>query len=225
MFDKVKALSQNFPAYIRRYVWPLPKFRREIVITIDGLYKHGGLTDRFRHILSVYSYCKKYDMRFRLFYVSPIPLQQLLIPHKYDWTIKESKVSYSYFDSEEVHLWVRCYQDEKRFSEINIQLNNSVHQGVLDKIRESNKRKQYHIYGNCYFAKGHFHELFNELFLVSPYLEARIQQCALNFPYEAVTLRFQQLLGDFEEGDFEVLPDKEKDDPDNVMHAKNRTFI
>ena len=53
MIDKLRAIIKDFPAYVKRYLWPLPKFRREIVVMVDGVHSHGGLTDRFRNILSV----------------------------------------------------------------------------------------------------------------------------------------------------------------------------
>ncbi len=219
LVNKLKTICLNFNAYTRRYVWPLPKFRKEVVVMIDGDFQHGGLTDRFRNILSVYSYCKSHGIRFRLYYVYPIPLQQLLKPNKYNWLIRKKDISYSYYDSEELNLWVKLYK-KKCFNDDNIRLNNLQHLAILDAIWHSNKRKQYHIYGNCYFAKGNFRELFQELFTPTPYLKAMLSQHAFSFQYEAVTLRFQQLLGDFKEGDFEILSDKNREELINQCIGK-----
>ena len=62
-------------------------------------------------------------------------------------------------------------------------------------------------------AAGHYQELWKELFKMTPFLETHINQVRKNFkePYESVTLRFQQLLGDFEEGDYETLSKEAKE--------------
>ena len=62
-------------AYVRRYLWPLPKFRRELVAMVDGVHKHGGLTDRFRNMLSLYSYCKGKGIPFKIYYLYPCELE------------------------------------------------------------------------------------------------------------------------------------------------------
>lgn len=205
--QKVSSICNNFSAYRRRYLWPLPKFRQEAVVMIDGTQRHGGLTDRFRNILSVYSYCKEHHIPFKLYYDYPSPLQQILLPNKYDWRIKKGNLTYFICGYEEIYLWVDTC-DGKYIKKSAI-VNNNLHFAILDKL---NKKKQYHIYGNSYFAKGHYFELFDELFKPSPYLAERLQQYSMNFsePYEAVTLRFQQLLGDFEEGDYDILSDGER---------------
>ncbi len=211
MIDKLRAIIKDFPAYVKRYLWPLPKFRREIVVMVDGVHSHGGLTDRFRNILSIYDYCKEHDIPFRLYYVYPCDLQHFFLPNIYDWTIKPSEISHSYYDSKELILYVRPIEGVN-LDEM-IRINNEEHLDLLNKELGMGKKVQYHLYGNTCLAAGYYQELWNELFKMTPFLETHINQVRQNFkePYESVTLRFQQLLGDFDEGKFEILSEDARD--------------
>ena len=209
---KISTIYKNFPAYIKRYIWPLPKFKKQVVVMIDGTQCHGGLTDRFRHIMSIYSYCKENNLKFRLFYNYPCNLQLLLRPNKYDWRIQKKEISYNYFDYKELYLYVEVAKGEKYLSTTTINNNNNNHLNILSKELSKKDKTQYHIYGNTYFAKGKYRELFYELFTPTKYLKNRIElyRKQLYEPYEAITLRFQQLLGDFKEGEYAILSEKEK---------------
>lgn len=210
IITKYRSLYKNTSAYIRRYIWPLPKFRKEIVVMIDGTQIHGGLTDRFRHILSIYSYCKDNNMKFKLHYVYPCNIHLLLQPNKYNWNIKKEDISYSYYDHKELYLYVDTYNG--KYKATTHEINNERHLSTLNKITSNPKRIQYHVYGNSYFAQGKYKELFEELFKPTKYLKERLKlyNKTLTEPYEAVTLRFQQLLGDFKEGKYAILSEKEK---------------
>lgn len=176
---------------------------------VDGKMSHGGLTDRFRNILSVYSYCKSHQIPFKLYYSYPCNLSYILQPNKYDWIIRPSDLSSHYMSTKELVLYVTPYElpiDEFK------ERNNKDHLAILDNELSKHKHVQYHVYGNAFFAEGYYRDLFKELFRPSLYLKERIEQSLSALPkvYEAVTLRFQQLLGDFTEGDFEVLPEDQK---------------
>lgn len=205
LIDTIKRIHNNFPAYIKRYIWPLPIFRKEIVVMIDGTQVHGGLTDRFRHILSVYSYCKNNNIRFRLYYVYPCNIQFLFQPNKYDWSIKEEDISYSFYDHKELYLYVDIYNGQ--YKKTTNAINNERHLSILNQILNNSSKIQYHVYGNSYFAQGQYKLLFEELFRPTNYLKNKIAEYHkyITEPYEAVTLRFQQLLGDFKEGQYPIL--------------------
>ena len=202
---KLNSIRANRSAYIQRYLWPLPRFRREFVVMVDGKLPHGGLTDRFRHILSVYSYCKEHKIPFRLYYIYPSPLKDILQPNEYDWRISASDLSMHFLSSGELDLFV----DESNHDEFY----NAHHLQILDKAAVNKCRKQYHIYGNAFFGKGRYSALFKELFKPSPYLTDRIAmvRSAMNQPYESVSLRFQMLLGDLDEGNYELLDEQERE--------------
>ena len=203
MLQKIKSICHNRSAYIKAYLWPLPRFHREIVVMVDGVHTHGGLGDRLKFILSVYSYCKENRIPFKIYWTYPFKLERILLPNHYDWRIKESELSFSHYDSREICLWDKKSDAQgNNYSEQNISL--------LDK-EIGKERKQFHLYGNIDETQD-YHQVYHELFKPSQYLSDRIDlyKQQLTKPYEAVTLRFQQLLGDFEEGDFPILPDSEK---------------
>ena len=56
--------------------------------------------------------------------------------------------------------------------------------------------------------------MFEELFRPSAYLENKLSLIRQDLaePYESVTLRFQMLLGDLDEGDFEVLDEQHQEE-------------
>lgn len=199
MLKKLKTIYQNRSAYIKAYLWPLPKFHREVVVMVDGVHTHGGLGDRLKLILSTYSYCKEHCVPFKIYWTYPFKLEKILLPNLYDWRIKESELSFSHYDSKEIGLW---YQKRDALG-----CNNSAqNMAMLDK-EIGKKKKQFHLYGIMDFVFQDKHQLFEELFKPSRYLSERIAHCKLQLtsPYEAITFRFQQLLGDFKEGDFPTL--------------------
>ena len=72
IIQKLSYIKENFPAYIKRYIYPFPKFKKEFIVMIDGTQSHGGLTDRFRNILSVYLFCKNKRRIFALLQICAI---------------------------------------------------------------------------------------------------------------------------------------------------------
>lgn len=211
VLHKLSNVINDFPAYVKRYIWPLPKYKREVVVMIDGKHCHGGLTDRFSLIMSVYSYCKVHEIPFKLYYVYPCDLTEILLPNEYDWEIKADELSYSIFDSEDLYLYPLPLPLELKSVGF-LKYNDCLYHERLRQCVAPGKHKQYHVYGNAFFARGDFKNLWNELFKPSVYLEKRLNAVRnlLAQPYEAITLRFQQLLGDFKEGEYEVLDEKER---------------
>ena len=72
--------------------------------------------------------------------------------------------------------------------------------------------KQVHLYSNTYFGDHKFRELFHELFKPTDDLQKSINEniSAIGGDYIAMVFRFQQLLGDFKEGDFKVLSETDQ---------------
>ena len=179
---------------------------------VDGKQVHGGLTDRFRNILSVYQFCKEYNIHFYLHYNYPCELTEILVPNEYDWRISTKDLSYNYLDSKEIYLFVKGTNSMWESSGERL-YNNNLHLSILKDNCLKQRRIQFHEYGNAYFAQGSYNHLFNELFRPSSYLQDRLDraQCVLPTDYEAVTLRFQQLLGDFIETGYDVLSFADKE--------------
>lgn len=198
------ALFKDFHSYRTRYL-ALPQHRKEAIVMIDGSRTHGGLTDRFRHILSIYSYCKEQNIPFYINYTYPCDLTKILVPNMYDWRIKSSRITSVWYDYKELNLDVSCNKACNLYNEEHIK--------ILNDNLLSESKVQYHIYGNSYFAEGKYKVLFDELFKPSATLMEKLIKIKENLPneYDSVTLRFQNLLGGFNEGTYPELKEDEKE--------------
>ncbi len=182
---------------------------------VDGKLPHGGLTDRIRNILSIYSYCKTNGTPFKVYYNYPTPLTNYLVPNRYDWEICSKDLSYHVLGYQEIVLYVNELPGTGGWKSSRAgDYNNSLHLTALNQELSKNRRRQYHIYGNAYFAHGQYKSLFEELFKPSAYLVKKLDalQNCFSEPYESVSLRFQMLLGDLQEGSFEVLGAQQQED-------------
>ena len=171
----------------------------QLIYMADGKILHGGLSDRLCGILSMYAYAKKYGIGFRILYITPYNLSDILMPNEYDWQIKPNAISYNIKDARPVYLSVYSSHNDRVVKYIDSRLNR-LHV------------KQIHAYTNArYFQKEDVPQLFKELFkpcrLLQEALELHLNN--LNHDYVSLTFRFQQLLGDFKEGDFTTLEDEE----------------
>ena len=195
-------------AYKFRQIFSKPKSKgKSVVVMIDGERYHGGLTDRFRHIMSVYYFCVQHSLEFRLYYTYPCDIQKIFTPADYDWRILKSELSYSFKDSKDVLVY-SCYKSTGSSKEAEMER----HQRIMEKMLLNNDENyQFHVYGNCYFAESHFFNLFHELFKPSPLLQKKMDELlSKHSEYESVVFRFQMLLGDYYEGNFTVLNENER---------------
>ena len=164
--------------------------KKTLVYMADGKWMHGGNTDRFRGMVSAFDFAEKHGMNFRIFHISPFPLQEVLLPNDVDWIISEDELSYNSDEAKPVLL----YRDD--FDNIR----------ALEKQIESSHH-QYHLY-SCIDSVGErFSELFHHLFKPSTLLEKQIlhYRQVLGTKYLSVSFRFQNLLGDYQEYQFKEL--------------------
>lgn len=158
-----------------------------IVICFDGHIQHGGLADRLRGIVSVYSYCREHNIPFYINYTSPLELTNWLVPNEYDWVLPTLNLSYN---SKIALPFVMIGWD-------NVE---EVH-AMLSFLHFMHPKKQLHIYCNCNPKKDSFHSLFKELFKLEDSLAKRLDVlqeslfCGASFV--GMSFRFNQLLGDF----------------------------
>lgn len=166
-----------------------------IIVMIDGRSIHGGLTDRLRGITTIYQYCKQKGLNFKLNYVYPFKLQDYLAPNSYNWIIEEKDISYN---SEQTAVVVLN----------DYQLDVSLHRFYLDSMICKNQGKQIHLYTNTYFLDKKFSASFDEMFKPTAPLLTAIEnnQKQIGENFIAMVFRFQQLLGDFKEQGYKVLP-------------------
>ena len=166
-----------------------------LIYMADGKAKHGGLSDRFCGLISCYSYCKENNIKFKIFFNSPYPLEEFLSPNGYDWRISEKDISYNSKDSLPIYIANNWTLEKQR-------------KIARSKLSHLKGFKQGHVYTNMrYFDKEQFNGLFFELFKINDNITTRVNTLLEILPekYVSVTFRFQQLLGDFEEGNFKKL--------------------
>lgn len=185
--------------------------RKMVVYMIDGRTKHGGLADRLRGIISTYDVCRSLGYDFRIHFVHPFRLDDFLVPNKVDWSIREEELCYNSEDSSVVYCGSNGTHVELPFQRLYL------------RQRMKAARKQVHVYTNAHLLQrgDKFSRLFHELFKCSPALDAALNKYAITnlappYPrtpapsYVSMTFRFQQLLGDFKENDYAVLPSDEQ---------------
>ncbi len=177
---------------------------KSFVAIIDGSATHGGMCDRFKGIITLYAYCKHNNLPFRIKYTYPFRLEEYLSPAVYDWTLKDD-----YTDNP---LYCRILYMRKEY--------------LARRLLKLHTERQVHFYGNRdsleYINKAYadsgvqykWGNLFRELFKPTPILEEKINQVkkVLGSNYYAAVFRFQNLLGDFKEYDFQAINDQAKAD-------------
>lgn len=175
--------------------------KKIVICMVDGKMHHGGLGDRLRGIISVYYICSKLNIPFKIYFISPFRLQDFLMPNVVDWEIDDKDICYNKKDAIPVFCGTNGTHVEKPFQE----------RWLTKRIKEN--VKQIHIYTNAHLKEGRqFHLYFNRLFKMSPTLKDLVDKvkAEIGSNYIAVTCRFQQLLGDFKEGNYATLQTAEQ---------------
>ena len=160
-----------------------------IVAIVDGSTFHGGLTDRWKGIISLYAFARAIGREFKIHYVYPYDLTEFQVPAQYNWIIKQEELSLNYFTA----LMIRITGDT-----------------TISRLLHLPTNKQIHIYANrdcvelinqTYGTHFTWNELFNELFRPAPILQKALDNFSLftQKPYIAVAFRMQNLLGDYPE--------------------------
>lgn len=157
----------------------------------DGKIKHGGLADRLRGIVSVYTICKENKIDFKIIFNSPFNLTNFLEPNKVNWCVSKEELSYN------TKVTDICYIET---------LNGSDYEAKKQKqwFRREFKKKyrEFHVRTNALFSyKENFSLLFSELFKLSPKLQSSIelQKSIIGTGYISTSFRFMNLLDDFNE--------------------------
>ena len=211
LFKQRYKWKREIKRYVANYYTPeasrATNQEKEVIFMVDGRMHHGGIGDRLRGIISTYAVCESLGIKFKINFVSPFNLNLFLVPNKVDWQIKESELSYNSNDTLAIFCGSNGTHVERPFQR----------RWFVKNFKKN--LKQIHVYTNAILVKPKtFQRLFNELFRMSPMLAASVHNCKeeIGSDYIAVTCRFQQLLGDFKEGDYEIL---NEEDRNNLMQA------
>lgn len=178
------------------------------VFMVDGRSTHGGLSDRLRAMVTIYTYCKERNIPFYIHHVYPFKLEDYLNPNKVQWVAGEDDISYD--PDKALPALLNSHEIDYAF-----------HKLILDQLVR--KGKQIHIYSNSRLYDEYFSENFQTLFKPSSKLQAEIEHNLEGFnsqPYVAMVFRFQQLLGDFKEWGNPPLPESDRKKLINKCIAK-----
>lgn len=179
----------------------LPNASKTAICMIDGVVNHGGLSDRLQGILSTYYVSQQLGINFKIYFVSPFSLETYLVPNEVKWQISASEMCYNNKISSPIFIRSIEHKREKQR-----------YKSFCKALCDSSK-VQFHVYSNvkC-FPDADYSFLFNKLFKPSKVLQLAIDfhLAKINTRYISITFRFQQLLGDFKERDFKILPLKER---------------
>lgn len=197
---------KNQAAYWTKLMWlkrsysnnaPISALENVVIFMVDGKIHHGGMADRLRGLVSAYNISLELGFAFKIHFVSPYKLEDYLLPNTFDWTIKDNEISYN-----------------SKFSKVAYIRSHTINPHRLKESIDRAKRgkyKQLHIYSNAEYFPRPFSTCFAELFKKADDMQELINwnKSQIGYIYISVTFRFQQLLGDFKEGNFQVLDEKD----------------
>jgi hypothetical protein len=170
---------------------PPAKNKEKIIIFMcDGKISQGGLSDRLQGLISTYKICKDANIIFCVYFVYPVSLEDYLKPNIYDWRISAADISYNSNDAIPIS-----------------------HEKLLQKQLVTLPYKQIHVYTSAFYTtKETFRDYFNELFKLSLGLQQQIDNYyqEIGEKYISLAFRFQNLFGDFKDGDCRSLPPEEQ---------------
>jgi len=178
-----------------------PVLKKQIIFMVDGRTEAGGLCDRFRGIISTYQWAQQNGFDFRIHYISPIRLEDYLVPKEYDWRIDSEDVSYNSDFSKPIYLHSESNNFQKFFF-----------RRMLRKHIRGNYY-QYHVYSNILaVSENYFRHTFKKLFALADPIQREIDSHlgAIGGEYIALSFRFQQLLGDFKDGAGDILSEEDR---------------
>lgn len=186
-----------------------------LVFMVDGRMLHGGLSDRLRGMVSIYLYAKAHGYDFKIYHRYPFMLEDFLSPNEVDWHIEDKSMIYDLKYATPVYV-----------EDLNHTFGHYTEQRVLDSFIRNDGR-QYHVYSNIDLSGNNFHNHFYSLFKPNDLLKDAIKRelTLIDKPFVSFVFRFQQLLGDFKEGNYPTLRDVEREALIEKSIAKVKTVL
>ena len=172
-----------------------------IIYMADGRMPLGGLSDRLRGMVSLYNYCKQYNIPYAINFNSPFLLTDYLEPNEYDWRIGLNRIACVKGFSKPIFIRPYSKRDDIDTSRY-----------VQKRLACYDKFHQLHVYSNITLQKELFSEAFKELFKPSDDLRKEIDRNKerIGEEYVSISFRFMALLGDFKDLDSKPLANDEK---------------
>lgn len=181
-----------------------PGIRHGVFCLFDGRLDHGGVTDRLKGILSTYHEARRRSLPFYVCWTVPFPLEDYLVPARVDWRVDPGEVSSLRGDAFPVLIDERI--NWQAHANNSLRLKMALHKAL----------PQTQVYSNADNFRGHYTELYRELFRPSELLLNAVNRHleVLGGEYYAFSFRFIGLLGAFSDYPGIVL---EKDEAEELI--------
>lgn len=180
-----------------------------IVAMANTLVHNGGLGDRLHGFISMYMFCQENGFDFKINNCDNFLMHDYLEPNEVDWDIDPDEVVYDLNVAEPVLMpctfkkYGGTPEQEARF----------MNRYLLWRMK-NNPTKEMHVYTNEHWActPQIYSYYFHKLFRPSKALQEAVETNKKNIggKYVSVTLRFQNLFGDFYEGKYPTLQHDEQ---------------
>ena len=154
---------------------------------------NGGITDRFKAMVSLYDYCKNNNLEFRISAKKPFDFEYFFQPSEYDWRIHEESLNQAVKDNRVFQAWLSsggcCGKDEW-----------AGQQYTLSKLVGAKRYKYIIIHFSAPYGLAKFAETFKELFKpTDSFMDTINHHLSYLGSFISVSFRFVNLLGDSNE--------------------------
>lgn len=163
--------------------------KKKIIYVCDGFKNHGGITDRFKGLITTYSEAKRLNIPFYIYWNSPFELSNFLIPNtSNDWRINKNRIHFNY-----------CFSFPFILDISPMHYKNLIKKYLFRYVLKD--KRDILVYSNLMHEKKNRAILFNELFRPSEHLQKAIDKHLRNIAgkYYSITFRFGNYFGDFKD--------------------------
>ena len=214
VFGDLKMRSLFFmmkTAIVKNCYPPLSEIKPKVIFLCNKIEAHGGLSDRMHGMISVYKLCRELGLEYKLAHFHPFDISLYLQPNKVDWYIPEEYVDMNKHNV----VIVDCPILPNKITGFTDRQGFYYHLNRLTKAlkKASKKGKQIHVYSNTSLTtpeeyNKYFHELFKPSEDLQRQVDWNLQQIGGEFV--SVSTRFQNLMGDFKDGNAKALDSEEE---------------
>ena len=172
-------LQKGFPLYKRGNKQPY-------IFMVDGRISHGGMFDRLKGLITIYSISKAQGKDFKINWTYPFVLSKYLAPAQYNWLIDESQMNFGLFSSNNVIAYGEISNPYRLMKERKHETHFYYGFNSLDEVN------------NHFKTDYKWGDLYRELFKPTAYLQTYLDrfQAEIGDSYIAIHTRFMNLLGD-----------------------------
>lgn len=181
-----------------------------VIAMANTLVHNGGLGDRLHGFISMYMFCEKYGCEFKINNCDTFQLRDYFEPNEVDWYVEPEKIVYDLNVAEPVKMACTFKKYHGTAKQEALFMNRYLRWRMY-----LNQNKEMHVYTNEHWACNAetYSYYFHKLFKPSKALHDAVtkEKERIGGDYISITLRFQNLFGDFYEGKYPTLPKDEQE--------------